>query len=272
MLQLTTVVQASVPEIFRGRRKTVFLVKLTRHEQVGAAENSTRPALRYAGMFYEPNSGLYLTEYRAYDPRTGRWLSRDPIGDDRGRNLYAYVDGQPTKFVDPNGAAPVIGLPGVAYGAVSGAVGGAITGYGEGRGWRGAVCGAVAGAVIGGVLGLFGLSEETGLVTRALWGLGSGGLASIAGQVAGNAVTGGSEPIHWGAVLGSALGTAAGPLAENIARSAFNPQEVGVAVLVASKVAAYIYNGVLAGASELTGKELFKTPEAAPTGVPWATP
>jgi hypothetical protein len=32
-------------------------------------------------MFYNADSGLYLTQYRAYDPVAGRWLSRDPIGE-----------------------------------------------------------------------------------------------------------------------------------------------------------------------------------------------
>jgi RHS repeat-associated protein len=36
---------------------------------------------RYAGMFYHADSGLYLTQYRIYDPRTARWLSRDPLGE-----------------------------------------------------------------------------------------------------------------------------------------------------------------------------------------------
>ncbi len=36
----------------------------------------------YAGMFYNADSGLYLTQYRAYDPVAGRWLSRDPLGED----------------------------------------------------------------------------------------------------------------------------------------------------------------------------------------------
>ena len=35
----------------------------------------------YAGMFYNADSGLYLTQYRAYDPVAGRWLSRDPLGE-----------------------------------------------------------------------------------------------------------------------------------------------------------------------------------------------
>jgi RHS repeat-associated protein len=37
--------------------------------------------VRYAGMFYHADSALYLTQYRAYDPRIGRWLSRDPLGE-----------------------------------------------------------------------------------------------------------------------------------------------------------------------------------------------
>jgi RHS repeat-associated protein len=36
---------------------------------------------RFAGMLYHADSGLYLTQFRAYDPRTARWLSRDPIGE-----------------------------------------------------------------------------------------------------------------------------------------------------------------------------------------------
>jgi hypothetical protein len=32
-------------------------------------------------MFYNADSGLYLTQYRAYDPMSGRWLSRDPMGE-----------------------------------------------------------------------------------------------------------------------------------------------------------------------------------------------
>lgn len=35
----------------------------------------------YGGMFYNADSGLYLTKYRAYDSVAGRWLSRDPLGE-----------------------------------------------------------------------------------------------------------------------------------------------------------------------------------------------
>jgi RHS repeat-associated protein len=60
---------------------------------------------RYAGMFYLPEAELYFTRYRAYDPSTGRWLSRDPIEEDGGINLYGYVEGNPVNLVDPLGLA-----------------------------------------------------------------------------------------------------------------------------------------------------------------------
>ena len=46
-----------------------------------------------ANVFYHAPSGLYLTHYRAYDPKTARWLSRDPIEEEGGINLYTYVLG-----------------------------------------------------------------------------------------------------------------------------------------------------------------------------------
>ncbi len=40
-------------------------------------------------------SGLYYYGYRYYDPVTGRWPSRDPIGERGGVNLYAFVKNDP---------------------------------------------------------------------------------------------------------------------------------------------------------------------------------
>ena len=70
----------------------------------------TQADFRYAGVFYEQGSGLYLTRYWAYDPRTARWLSRDPIGERGGANLYAYAAEDPIKNVDR------LGLDAAAFG------------------------------------------------------------------------------------------------------------------------------------------------------------
>jgi RHS repeat-associated protein len=63
----------------------------------------TPPEFGFAGMQYHAGSGLYLTLFRVYDPRTGRWLSRDPIEEEGGFNLYGYVGGDPINYIDPLG-------------------------------------------------------------------------------------------------------------------------------------------------------------------------
>ena len=46
---------------------------------------------------------LSLTWYRAYDPRTGVWLNRDPIEEHGGVHLYRFCENQPTRLRDTNG-------------------------------------------------------------------------------------------------------------------------------------------------------------------------
>ena len=58
---------------------------------------------QYAGYYEHAASGLNLTQYRAYDPITSRWLSRDPLGERGGINLYDYVGNNPIIRIDPLG-------------------------------------------------------------------------------------------------------------------------------------------------------------------------
>jgi RHS repeat-associated protein len=65
---------------------------------------------QYAAMYLHQPSGLFLTRAgdglstgRAYDPNTGRWLSRDPIGERWESNLYDYVDDDPIDQMDSTG-------------------------------------------------------------------------------------------------------------------------------------------------------------------------
>ena len=44
---------------------------------------------------------MYCVRNRWYTPRTGRWLTPDPIGYAGGRNLYEYCGSRPWEFVDP---------------------------------------------------------------------------------------------------------------------------------------------------------------------------
>jgi RHS repeat-associated protein len=54
----------------------------------------------FSTKFYDWETGLYYYGYRYYNPSTGRWLSRDPIGERGGKNLYAFVLNRPTYYID----------------------------------------------------------------------------------------------------------------------------------------------------------------------------
>ncbi len=45
---------------------------------------------RFSTKYYDAESGLYYCGYRYYSPELGRWLTRDPIEEDGGDNLYAF--------------------------------------------------------------------------------------------------------------------------------------------------------------------------------------
>ncbi|HEX6716318.1 MAG TPA: Ig-like domain-containing protein [Pyrinomonadaceae bacterium] len=55
------------------------------------------------GYYTDEETGLQLLTHRYYDPNTGRFLTRDPIGFDGGINLYVYVTNNPVLLIDPQG-------------------------------------------------------------------------------------------------------------------------------------------------------------------------
>jgi len=68
---------------------------------------TTRQPFTWNGAYgYEwmPEVSLYHVGARAYDPRTARWLQRDPIDAASGDpNLYRYCGNDPINQVDPDG-------------------------------------------------------------------------------------------------------------------------------------------------------------------------
>ena len=55
---------------------------------------------RFSTKYYDEESGLYYYGYRYYDPVTGRWLNRDPIEEQGGYNLYAFVGNDGLNYWD----------------------------------------------------------------------------------------------------------------------------------------------------------------------------
>jgi len=70
---------------------------------------------RFSTKPYEENTALVLYEFRIYLPPLGRWLSKDPIGERGGRNLYRVVGNAPVVYVDALGLAYGNPVPPVVY-------------------------------------------------------------------------------------------------------------------------------------------------------------
>jgi RHS repeat-associated protein len=60
----------------------------------------------YHAEFIDALTGLYNYGFRFYHPILGRWISRDPIGEEGGMNLYGFVQNQPTNNFDISGLIP----------------------------------------------------------------------------------------------------------------------------------------------------------------------
>jgi RHS repeat-associated protein len=92
---LTALVGKGTDTLLAEYEYTAFGETLTAkgpHAQDNSYRFSTKPL--------DTDTGLYYYGYRYYDPVTGRWPSRDPIGENGGLNLYAFVGNDPIGDVD----------------------------------------------------------------------------------------------------------------------------------------------------------------------------
>ena len=63
------------------------------------------------GQYYDQETGLHYNYHRYYDPKTGRYLTPDPIGQFGGINLFVYAQLNPINATDPWGLETIV-LPG----------------------------------------------------------------------------------------------------------------------------------------------------------------
>jgi RHS repeat-associated protein len=94
------------------------VVKTIEYDSYGNVISDSNPDFEipfgFAGGLHDRDTGLVRFGYRDYDPQTGRWTARDPIGFAGGdTNLYGYVFSDPVNFIDPTGEIaflPVLAL------------------------------------------------------------------------------------------------------------------------------------------------------------------
>jgi len=101
---------------FDGRGNTTYLTDQTgkktdayTYDAFGTqrtATGSTQNPYRYGGQHgyqYNPATNDYYVRARVYQPKRGRWRSKDPLRFVDGLNPYLYTGNEPTNAVDPAG-------------------------------------------------------------------------------------------------------------------------------------------------------------------------
>ncbi|CAB3762419.1 MULTISPECIES: RHS repeat-associated core domain-containing protein [Burkholderia] len=67
-----------------------------------ARKADIRNPIRFQGQYFDHETGLHYNRHRYYDPSSGRFIRKDPIGLVGGLNAYAYVK-NPVTWTDPLG-------------------------------------------------------------------------------------------------------------------------------------------------------------------------
>ena len=74
-----------------------------------AGDYAERNPFRFSTKYWDDETGLGYWGYRYYSSRMGRWISRDPIEEEGGPDLYNFVGNAPANFMDALGLKAVGG-------------------------------------------------------------------------------------------------------------------------------------------------------------------
>lgn len=189
-------------------RQELDSIKIKEIEVVCTPDNPS--AIAFAGQWLDRETGLYYQINRYRIAGSDKFISPDPLGFAAGDNLYAYANGNPLEWHDPDGRSPTLLLQvgiGAAIGAIIGGGGYALRCWwtGEEFSWTEfaiqTFIGAASGAIAGLTMGLFNpwAGQVSANIAQAAWhGAARGAVAGLAS----GAFTGAADPVIHGVING----------------------------------------------------------------------
>ncbi len=93
--------------VWHGEQRPFGGLFLEETDPDGNGIHLTQP-FRFPGQVFDAETGLHYNYFRDYDPKLGRYIEADPIGQGGGRNIFGYARNNPEKFFDISGEKIVV--------------------------------------------------------------------------------------------------------------------------------------------------------------------
>lgn len=95
--------KGNVAAVLDGSQNTSASYSYDAFGQLQATTGTLNQPMLFSTKAYDAQTGLAYFGFRFYQTGLGKWLSRDPLGESAGLNVYSYVHNNPVNRNDPLG-------------------------------------------------------------------------------------------------------------------------------------------------------------------------
>jgi RHS repeat-associated protein len=107
--------KGNVTTVLDSSQNTVATYVYDEFGKVVSKTGTLDQPFQFSTKYYDQQTGLNYYGYRFYSAALGRWINRDPLGEEGGINLYAFVENDPVNWVDPWGLSRVVYDPALGH-------------------------------------------------------------------------------------------------------------------------------------------------------------
>jgi len=100
----------NVTEVFDGQGAVAAAYDYSPYGTVGSTGSLVQP-VQWSSEMNDEELALVYYNYRYYNPADGRWINRDPIAEEGGWNLYAFISNNAINKGDKNGLGFDLPIP-----------------------------------------------------------------------------------------------------------------------------------------------------------------